>query len=101
MRDEKLGLISQLNEEIKQHNAANRRNAELEKHLEQVGRGGPQVGEQELRNRVAYLENLLSQVQQEGTKSENPDFKSLYAQGELIRQETLRLLKMREGRGKL
>lgn len=57
--------------------------------------------EQELRDRVVYLEGLLHQVKQEGNKAEHPDFKILFAQGEAIRQETLRLLKLKEAKGKI
>ena len=92
MRDEKLALISQLNEEIKQHNITKRNCAELEKELDfyrkSQGAGGAPDGryEQELKDRVVYLENMLQQVQQEGNRPDHPDFKILFAQGEAIRQ---------------
>ena len=96
MRDEKLVLIGQFNEEIRQHNAQKKRNVELERQLEYVKRGGnvgpvgPVGGgnEQELRNKIIYLENALHQVQEGGMMAlmEHPDFRILFEQGEAIRQ---------------
>jgi hypothetical protein len=37
---------------------------------------------------------------QQGGRSDIPDFNILFAQGEAIRQETLRLLKLKEAKGK-
>jgi len=115
MRDEKLALIAQLNSEIGQHNAQKKRNVELEREVEylrQVANGGsvgPVAGsvgggnEQELRNKIAYLENALNNIQQEGVRAlmEHPDFRILFDQGEAIRKETIRLLRFKEAKGTL
>ena len=73
-----------------------RRVAELERELEgyrQGGAGPPQLSDATLRNRIAYLEGLLSQGQ-----GVMPDFNLLYEQGEAIRQDTIRLLRLKEAR---
>ena len=55
-----------------------------------VGPVGPVGGgnEQELRNKIIYLENALHQVQEGGMMAlmEHPDFRILFEQGEAIRQ---------------
>lgn len=50
--------------------------------------------ENELRSKVAYLEGLLEQQRTSGS-SGGIDFNALYAQGEAIRQDTLRLLRLK------
>lgn len=53
--------------------------------------------ENELRARLAYLENLIHN-QQGAVSGDIPDLNLLFAQGEAIRQETLRLLKLKEAK---
>jgi hypothetical protein len=48
-----------------------------------------------LRNRISYLEGLLQQQQKEGQGFSLNELNVLYAQGEAIRQETIRLLKLK------
>lgn len=52
--------------------------------------------ENELKEKVAYLEGLLNQSG--GPGGSGIDFNALYAQGEAIRQDTLRLLRLKEAR---
>lgn len=104
LRDEKVALINQLNDEIRRHNAEKKKSVELERELDfyRKGQGAPGDGryENELKSRVAYLENLLKETQnKEGFKGNIQDFQALFAQGEAIRQETLRLLRIKEAKG--
>ena len=93
-----------MNDEIRRHNAEKKRSLELERELDfyRKGQGAPGDGryENELKARVAYLENQLKETQnKEGFKGDLQDFQALFAQGEAIRQETLRLLRMKEAKG--
>jgi hypothetical protein len=79
-----LAEIDKLKAELSQER---KRSSELEKEVAYYrSQGAPGGGyEDELRSKVAYLENLLEQQRTSGSTG-GIDFNALYAQGEVIRQ---------------
>ena len=89
--------MTEIERVTQEKNVLLRRVAELEREVESYRQGGAapqQPSDDALKRRIMYLEGLLAQ-QGQGSL---PDFNLLYEQGEAIRQDTIRLLRLKEAR---